>query len=213
MMPNGSQRIVSNAKAAENQASGREVDALGRVRAGHAASANMEEEEQTWSDIEDRSNTKVVWRLVPPDDKRCRAIYKSANSPWVGNQCVAWAIHGGTVCINHGGKLPNVKKAAQRRLAMAALPAADRLVYMALKKPKMSDKDRLRALAMILDRAGVEGKSTLEIEVKPWQEALKALMDRVNGAEGRPVETSGELEEGVDYDIEGTAWEEQDDDG
>jgi hypothetical protein len=120
-----------------------------------------EEEEQTWSNPENRAETKLVWRPVPPEERRCMGTIRSNLSPWKGNRCVSFAITGGTVCQAHGGKLPNVKKAAQMRLAMAAVPAADRLIYMALRKQRMADSDRLRALAMILDRAGVEGKSVV----------------------------------------------------
>lgn len=163
-----------------------ELDALGRKKAGQNVNA-LEEEEQTWSDPEDRTNTKLVWRRIPPDETRCSVIIKSEWSPWRGNRCTSSVIHGGTVCYHHGGKLPNVKKAAQRRLAMAALPASERLIYMALVKPLMSDADRLKALLAILDRAGVEGKSVVEVEVKPWQEALKRLFERAEGVESPAI--------------------------
>lgn len=194
--------IAANKAAAA--AGGREVDTLGRKKSGPHVNAT-EEEEQTWTNPEDPSDTKVVWRPIPPDDRRCRAIIRSVLSPWRGNQCNGYAIHGGSVCSMHGGRLPNVKKAAQRRLAMAALPATERLIYMALRKKDMSDSDRLKALAMILDRAGIEGKSTVEIEIKPWQEALQTLFTRLEGegGEGAPALTGSvtELEEGVDYDV------------
>ncbi len=186
-----------------------DLDVFGRKRAGQNSNS-LEEEEQTWTNPDDPSDTKTVWRRVPPDDRRCPKIIKSALSPWRGNQCVQSVIHGGPVCVAHGGRLPNVKKAAQARLAMAALPAADRLIYMALRKPKMSDGDRLRALAMILDRAGVEGKATLEIEVKPWQEALKALMDRASGDPEDPEQTvqPGVIEgEVLEFDASESSWE------
>jgi hypothetical protein len=156
-----------------------------------------EEEEQVWSNPENRAETKLVWRLVPPDDRRCTGIIRSILSPWKGNRCVAYAIAGGIVCVVHGGALPNVKKAAQMRLAMAAVPAADRLIYMALRKQRMADADRLRALAMILDRAGVEGKAVVEIEVKPWQEALQTLFERAN-AEGGAGLPSAQIPENDD---------------
>jgi len=165
-------------------------------------SGELEEEEQTWSNPKDRTQTKLVWRKVPPDSERCRAIVRSRSSPWAGNQCARPAIHGGTVCISHGGRLPNVKKAAQRRLAMAALPAVDRLIYMALQKPRMSDADRLKAILAILDRSGVEAKAIMEVEVKPWQDALRQLLSGVNGeTDSKELEAEAEEEilEGVDF--------------
>jgi hypothetical protein len=187
-----------------------ELDSLGRKKAGQNVNSGIEEE-QVWSDPEDRSITKLVWRRVGPDDKRCTTIIKSKTSPWLGNRCCANAIHGSTVCYYHGGRLPSVKKAAQRRLAMAALPAADRLIYMALKQKKMSDSDRLKAILAILDRAGVEGKATVEIEVKPWQDALQSLMAK---AEGRTEDATSALSDGeeIEGEYDGPSWNPEDDD-
>jgi hypothetical protein len=170
------------------------------------AGLDWEEEEQTWSDPEDRSITKLVWRRVPPDGRRCRQTIRSKASPWLGNQCARPAIHGGTVCISHGGRLPTVKKAAQRRLALASPLAADRLIYMALVKPRMADSDRIRALLAILDRAGVEGKSTIEVEVKPWQEALSKLFVAAGAGEDTK-ELTDSVADDAEYDLEGESWE------
>lgn len=178
----------------------RELDSLGRRKSG-PNTVNYEEEEQVWSDPEDRSITKLVWRRVPLEDRRCRATIKNKLSPWLGNRCCQNAIHGGVVCVFHGGRLPNVRKAAQRRLALAAVPAADRLIYMALKKRKMSDSDRLKAILAILDRAGVEGRSTIEIEVKPWQEALQTLFTRFEG-DGTSPQFVLPIADGADEDEE-----------
>jgi hypothetical protein len=155
-----------------------------------------EEEEFRWINPDDHTDIKYVWRRVASDSVRCRGTIRTY--PWFGNRCPRPSIIGGTVCYHHGGKLPNVRKAAQRRLAMAALPAADRLIYMALKKRTMSDSDRLKALLAILDRAGVEGKAIVEVEVKPWQEALQALFDKEKGGTTVPAVTDS-----VDFDIEG----------
>ena len=52
-------------------------------------------------------------------DRRCTAKSKRTGKP-----CTRWAIKGGTVCIMHGGKAPQVKaKAAERLLAAAAVKA------------------------------------------------------------------------------------------
>lgn len=56
------------------------------------------------------------------DDRRCRATNRA------GTRCGRPAILGGTVCNLHGGKSPQAKKAAARRLATAdALAELDRL--------------------------------------------------------------------------------------
>jgi hypothetical protein len=41
-----------------------------------------------------------------------------------GETCRAWAIHGGTVCATHGGRAPQVREAALRRLDVL-----ERLLY------------------------------------------------------------------------------------
>ena len=204
------EKIAENRERAARE--GSELDRAGKVKTSPFAGC-VEEEEQLWSNPEDRSETMLVWRRVPPDDKRCRGTVRSEQSPWKGNRCISFAIHGGTVCQAHGGRLPNVKKAAQMRLAMAAIPAADRLIYMALRKRNMSDGDRLRALGMILDRAGIEGKSTVEIEVKPWQDALQSLFARTNpdGAPGLPTAAIVEEDDGADTSPEWTPEGDDDD--
>lgn len=45
------------------------------------------------------------------EDRQCTATNRQ------GGRCKRWAIRGGTVCAMHGGKIPNVKAAAERRLA------------------------------------------------------------------------------------------------
>jgi hypothetical protein len=44
-------------------------------------------------------------------DRQCTATNRA------GERCGRWAIRGGTVCANHGGKTPAVQAAATRRLA------------------------------------------------------------------------------------------------
>ena len=40
---------------------------------------------------------------------------------------------------------------------------------------------RIRALNSILDRAGVDGKQTITLEVKPWQQALSSIQASLEG--------------------------------
>lgn len=37
-----------------------------------------------------------------------------------GERCGNWPMHGGTLCAKHGGKAPQIKRAAERRLAVAS---------------------------------------------------------------------------------------------
>lgn len=147
-------------------------------------------------------------RWVPPDEKRCvaRAVGKTNN--WMGNRCTRPRLKGARVCRYHGGALPNVKKAAQAALATAALPAAEKLIHIALKKGGVSDADRIKAIIQILDRAGVEGKTTIEIELPLWQKTLQGIYADV-APEGSEI-PGRELEEGVDYILDD---DEDEDDG
>lgn len=148
-------------------------------------------------------------RWVPPTEKRCQARAIGKFSEWQGNRCTMMAIKGGKVCRTHGGKLTNVRKAAANALAMAALPAAQRLIHIALKKRGVADSDRIKAIIQILDRAGVEGRQTIELEIKPWQEVLERVYQKDTG---RPI-TDEEIE-GEDYELldDGEVEEDDDDD-
>jgi hypothetical protein len=139
------------------------------------------------------------WRIrwVPPDGYRCKARSIGKYAAWMGNRCTMKAIRGGTVCTTHGGKLGTVRKAAQATLARAALPAAEQLVHIALTKRGVADTDRIKALVQILDRAGVAGRQTIELEVRPWQEVLERVYTDVTG---QPVDA--EEVEGLDYELE-----------
>lgn len=57
---------------------------------------------------------------VPPAEGKRRCTAKAKGS---GNQCRRYAIAGGNVCRNHGGNAPQVKAAAERRLAAEKLKA------------------------------------------------------------------------------------------
>jgi len=56
------------------------------------------------------------------ESQQCKATSKTS-----GNRCKQPAIPGGTVCIYHGGKAPQVMRAARARLRELLLPALDRL--------------------------------------------------------------------------------------
>lgn len=146
-------------------------------------------------------------RWVPPDDRRCKARPIGKLARWMGNRCSSRAVIGGSVCKAHGGSLPTVRKAAQAALARAALPAAEKLIHIAITKRGVSDADRIKALIQILDRAGVEGRQTIELEVKPWQKVLANVYGQATG------EGIGEDEgtEEVDYYLPDEDDEDEDD--
>lgn len=151
------------------------------------------------------------WRIrwVPPDERRCIARSVGKSSQWMGNRCALYAIKGGKVCRYHGGNIPNVKKAAQAALAIAALPAAEKLIHIALNKRGVSDSDRIKAIIQILDRAGVEGKQTIEVELSLWQKTLQTVYSATLATEGEGA-PGQELIEGEDYELDDEADDESD---
>lgn len=181
-----------------------ELDSWGRKKAVPGSVTGVKEV-QVWREMGEDDQptgvTKKVERLAAPEGRRCIAKY-GPRSCWYGNRCVGYAIKGGRVCNAHGGKLPTIKKNAQRNLAMAANGAAERLIHMALKKRNVPDQVRLKAICEVLDRAGVTGKTTIEVELKPWQELMRRVAGELPRGAGADGEEVIELVEGEDYEVE-----------
>lgn len=85
-----------------------------------------------------------------------------------GEQCDKWSMSGATVCFQHGGSLPNVKKAAEARKEAARLKlldvaedAAGMLEF--LMNYSTQDQIKLKAAMEILDRVGVKGGIDLNV--------------------------------------------------
>lgn len=70
-----------------------------------------------------------------------------------GERCKRYPIPGGTVCTNHGGGAPQVKRRAQQRLLDAIDPAISVLIEEMHSAAKSAD--RQKAANSILDRAGI----------------------------------------------------------
>lgn len=125
----------------------------------------------------DDGTVEEQWLVCAPEEARCQA--KIRNGPYAGNRCRKPRLLGAKVCSAHGGNLPNIKKAAQMRILAAADLAVAGLVEIAVSRTRgTEDSDRIRATLALLDRAGIDGKQTVTIEVKPWQEALQALVTK-----------------------------------
>lgn len=83
-----------------------------------------------------------------------------ATSRRTGKRCGAYAIVGGTVCKWHGGAAPQVRLAANERIAEMVDPALSALRQ--LVDTADSDSVRLSAIKDILDRAGYKPKERVE---------------------------------------------------
>lgn len=113
------------------------------------------------------------WLACPPDHKRCTG--NALNGVYKGQRCRKPALRGARVCLSHGGSLPSVRKAAELRVLAAQDLAIQGIVHIAFEKVNVSDADRLRALTALLDRGGMDGKQTVVLELKPWQEMMEKL--------------------------------------
>ena len=74
-----------------------------------------------------------------------------------GTECHALAMKGQLVCRVHGGSSPQAKQKAAERLAAAVDPMIEELIRLA--KEAVKDTDRIRAIQLALDYAGLKGLS------------------------------------------------------
>lgn len=140
-------------------------------------------------------------KAIPP--KQCSAMCwregtKLPDGTWEGGirvQCKKMAIVGGTVCNTHGGAAPVVREAARRRILRVADDALTGMMVLAGIEGSglgaESEAVRQRALADLLDRAGLKPTDKVEVtENAVTNEALdeqisRALESRGGGTGGR----------------------------
>lgn len=185
------------------------TDSWGRKRKGKLETmVQRPVDPETNKPMMDQPGTEVEV-FVPPEEFRCRA--RSLSGAFGGQRCRNFSIKGGVVCHRHGGALPNVKRAAQIRLLMAANPAIEKLIAIATTKRGVADADRIRAIAQILDRAGVVGKVEVSMEIKPWQAAIEeAFGTKVEADPNADIELVEGQDYWVDYDHEAESGEADD---
>lgn len=108
------------------------------------------------------------WKAPKFPAQRCTA-HRSDGEP-----CKAWAITGGDVCVYHGGKAPQVREAARKRLEGLVPEALEVLADLAHGKAAhpasgepvvVPPAVRARAAADILSRAGVAAVTEHDIMV------------------------------------------------
>ncbi len=119
----------------------------------------------TISDLTDLSSPEPVvkwseawWENAKPEVRahRCKAHRKN------GDRCKRAAIDGANVCPQHGGRAPQVRAKAQRRLAEATDTMARALLKMAT-DDNVADAVKLTAIRDALDRGGVVAKTAVEV--------------------------------------------------
>lgn len=136
------------------------------------------------SALEQGSNIPTGWKPTldqPLPVVRCTGTVR--NGDRAGQRCGRWSIQGHDKCMVHGGNLPNVQAAAQKKVEAAKLRliedadlAVDTLFE--LLKPGTADNVKLGAAKEILDRAGVKGAIDVNVEVKhtnPSDDIFKKL--------------------------------------
>jgi len=92
--------------------------------------------------------TEIAAEEAEPDARKCRAHTSGTYGP--KRPCRNWAIKGGTVCPYHGGKAPQVKAAAQRRLQAMLDPALTELNTLIHQNAHLPSK--LGAISMVANR-------------------------------------------------------------
>lgn len=120
----------------------------------------------------------------PPDERRCTA---KANR--TGERCELWAMQGTTVCQIHGGRAPQVKAAARRRLVQAeAERELAKVEVRAIGDPVVELADvAAQALAML-----EWAKARATKEDQPDADVL-AVLERAMDRAGRMLEACGRL--------------------
>lgn len=126
----------------------------------------------------------------------------SARSSRTGQPCRSWAILGGTVCVNHGGRAPQVVAAAKRRLAMAEVleqsprrepvqVLLDAVHLLDVRARQMKDTARsaeeVEALIVASTQAAVMAKQALTPEVLGLLKREETARRSVVESEGREL--------------------------
>jgi hypothetical protein len=120
-------------------------------------------------------------------NKRVRTdepVYCIAHSSRTGLPCKKWPMKGQNVCRMHGGAAGAARRRAAERIALASDKAAQHL-FAFMNDTAVPHNVRLAAAKDLLDRANVSGKTTVELEVKPWEELLAGIVADV--PEGTPM--------------------------
>lgn len=151
---------------------------------------------------DDRPDDDLSWQDGRQPARACSAHRTN------GKPCRKAAINGGTVCATHGGRAPQVKRAARARLENAADRMAKELLKIAV-SDDAPDSVKLSAIKDALDRAGLSAKTAVEVEVGPnkrFEEVLGAMMAGGSRSESRSrrgeVDDADSDQDWIDDEIE-----------
>lgn len=117
--------------------------------------------------------SEAWWAARSPEirARRCSAHRRN------GAQCAKVAMEAQTVCGTHGGRAPQAKAKARRRIDEAADRMAARLLGFA-ENENVPAYVALQAVESALDRAGLSAKTAVELTVgrDPWEEVMGDVM-------------------------------------
>lgn len=133
-------------------------------------------------DISDEVDT------LPNGQNRCKATAKGS-----GVRCKQPARMGTTVCRTHGGNAPQVQRKARLRLAELVDPAIGRLSSVL---ENGNDRDALRAVENVLDRAGYPRTANLDVA-----DARALLRERLDKLRREAAEHPDRFAEVVDAQV------------
>lgn len=112
-----------------------------------------------------------IWETGTLPSQKCGARKGDTGEP-----CKAWAITGGSVCVYHGGKAPQIRAAARRRVEALVPLAFDTLEDVAENSDNAAA--RVRAAAEILKAAGIAAPTERDEVLAKANPDLDALITR-----------------------------------
>lgn len=124
-------------------------------------------------------------------DNQPRCTAKSNRS---GERCKRARTPGTTVCATHGSSLPQVRRRARLRLLELVDPAIAKLGRVLA--TTADDRVALKAVEMILDRAGMPAKQAIDVE-----DSREVLVDRLKALQRKKAEEEIEDAEVVEEEI------------
>jgi len=139
------------------------------------------ETQKQWSEDDDAPLIPVTWKPrngAPVPVMRCTATTRA------GTRCKRYSLRGATVCLVHGGRLPNVRAHAEAvveagRLRLIGMTDEAIDVLGDIMTSGSSDAVRLKAAQDVLDRSGLRGATEIAVEVTHTESAAQRVQARL----------------------------------